>query len=206
MKVFVKYLICFVFSGLFLCADAFSVVLSGNVSVNETSDTASDAKINATNGARRQILFNVLSQYSDKDEINELLNNSSNEDLANLISATSVSGEHISSTGYSANIKMDIDNDAVKKWLMANNVRNWVPSAESVEKFTAFIVISNGISDWAELNRITRAGNVDIETQSINGNQIIVKMPLNYRTKFTAAVREYGWRYTDNDGVLQVWK
>ena len=84
--------------------------------------------------------------------------------------------------------------------------QDWIPSMNSDEKFTTFIVIPNGIADWAELKRITRAENVEIETQSISGNQIVAKLPLNYRTKFTAAVRSAGWKYADNGGVLQVWK
>ena len=38
------------------------------------------------------------------------------------------------------------------------------------------------------------------------GNQVFVKLPFGYRTKFTAALREAGWRYADNGGVLQVWR
>ena len=41
---------------------------------------------------------------------------------------------------------------------------------------------------------------------TIVGNQIVAKMPLNYRSKFTVGVREMGWKYADNGGVLQIWK
>jgi len=40
----------------------------------------------------------------------------------------------------------------------------------------------------------------------LQGKQIIAKMPLSYRTKFTAAIRGAGWKYADKDGVLQIWK
>ena len=186
--------------------DAIGVPLSGTVSVNQTSDTAANAKISATNSARRQILFNVLSQYSDKTALNEFLQNSSNDDLMNLVLSTSVANEHISTDSYSANITMNIDNAAAKKILNDNNVQNWVPLSEATEKFTAVIIASNGIPDWAEIKRIARAGNVDLDTQSMSGTQIVVKMPLNYRTKFTAAVREAGWKYSDDEGVLRIWK
>jgi hypothetical protein len=189
-----------------LVTSAFGAPLSGSISVNQTSDTAAKAKSEATNIARKQILFNVLSQYTDKTALNGLLQDTSNDDLMNLIVSSTVANEHISATAYSANITMIIDNDAVKRWLSANNIQNWVPAAESAEKFTALIVISNGIADWADLKRITRDANVEIETQSITGNQIVVKMPLNYRTKFTAAVREAGWKYSDNEGILHIWK
>lgn len=185
---------------------AFCANLSGNASIQQSSNTAANAKINAMNVARRQILYSVLSRYADKNALDELINQASNDDLTNLILSTSVSDEHISSNAYSANIKMDIDNDAVKKWLADNKVQNWIPNTEYSEKFTMFIVIQNGISDWAELKRIARDGGMEIETQSITGNQIVAKMPLNYRTKFTADIHGAGWKYTDNSGVLQVWK
>ena len=185
---------------------AFGLELSGSVAMNQTSDTAANAKINAMNKARRQILSNVLSQYATKDSLNDLLQKASGEELMNLIVSTNVSNEQISANGYSANITMNIDNDAARRWLNENGVRNWIPSVDSDEKFTTFIVVSNGIADWADLKRIARSENVEIETQSISGNQIVAKLPLNFRTKFTAAVRASGWKYTDNGGVLQVWK
>ena len=186
---------------------SFGLELSATVPVNQTSDTAANAKINATNLARRQILYNVLSQYAQKEELNGLIYNTSSDELMNLISSTSVANEQISSDTYSANITMVIDNYAAKRWLDDKGIQNWVPlNNASAEKFTAFIVVQNGLVDWAELKRIARDGNVEIETQSMVGNQIVVKMPLDYRTRFTAAIRGAGWKYADNGGVLQVWK
>ena len=180
--------------------------LSATVPVNQTSDTAANAKINATNLARRQILYNVLSQYAQKEELNGLIYNTQSDELMNLISSTSVANEQISSDTYSANITMVIDNRAAKKWLDAAGIQNWIPFEEAKEKFTALIVVPNGLADWAELKRIAREGKVEIETQTMVGNQIIAKLPLNYQSRFMAAVREAGWRYTNNGGVLQVWK
>ena len=51
-----------------------------------------------------------------------------------------------------------------------------------------------------------REDGIDIETQYLKGKQILAKLPLSYRTKFTAAVRGAGWKYSDNGGVLQIWK
>ena len=186
--------------------DAFGAGLSGSISVNQTSDTAAKAKINALNSARRQILTNVLSQYADKSSLNELMQQTSNDDLMNLILSSSVSNEQMSANGYSAKITMNIDNDAVKKWLNANEVQNWVPLMESDEKFSVLITVPNGLQDWAELKRIVRSDNIEIETQILQGNQVVAKMPLSYRTKFTAAVRGNGWKYSDKEGTLQIWK
>jgi len=206
VKSLLKYLCGLLVLTPLVVADSFCATLSGSITVNQTSDTAANAKVNATNHARRQIIFNVLSQYSDKSALTSLLQNSSNDDLMNLISSTAVSNEQISSNAYSANISMNIDNLVAKKWLNSNNVQNWVPLGETGEDFTVMIVVSNGISDWAELKRIARAQNIDIKTQNMSGNQIVVKMPLNSRTRFTAAVREAGWHYSDNNGVLNIWK
>lgn len=206
MKAYCKTLFGLVVT-LFCMADvAFGFELTATVPVNQTSETAAKAKINATNLARRQILYNVLSPYAQKEELNGLIHNSSSDELTNLVVSSSVSNEQISANGYSANITMTVDNDAAKKWLDKNGVQNWIPLGNSEEKFTAFIVVPNGIPDWAELKRITRSDNIEIETQVMTGNQIVVKLPLSYRSKFTAAIRGAGWKYTDNGGVLQVWK
>ena len=194
------------FALLCVAGGAFGFELSATVPVNQTSDTAANAKINATNLARRQILYNVLSQYAQKEALNGLIYDTASDELMNLISSTSVANEQISSDTYSANITMVVDNRAAKKWLDAAGIQNWVPLEEAKEMFMVLIVVPNGLADWAELKRITREGKTEIETQTIVGNQIVAKLPLNYQSRFMAAVREAGWKYTNNGGVLQVWK
>jgi len=196
----------FVLCSLFVPGWVMGADLFGSVIVNQTSDTAAKAKIDAMNFARRQILSDVLSKYADTESLRALLENTPDDALVDFIASSSVSNEQISSDSYTANIRMQIDSDAVKDWLISNEVQNWVPSGESIEKFSAFIVVPNGVSDWAELKSIARNDNVEIETVAIVGNQILAKMPVNYRTKFTLGLRNMGWRYADNSGVLQVWK
>lgn len=201
------YDICAVFVvSVFMNFGVYAAGLSGTVSVHETSETAASAKANAMNNARRKIITNILSKYSDKDALSELIKNTSDDDLTNLVLSSSVSNEQMSTTDYSASITMNLDNDGAKQWLETSGVRNWVPLAESGEKFMVIIVVQNGIDDWAELKKIARDDNIEIETQSITGNQIVAKLPLSYRTRFTAAVRGNGWQYSDNAGVLQIWK
>ena len=201
-----KNLFVALFALLCVAGGAFGFELSATVPVNQTSDTAANAKINATNLARRQILYNVLSQYAQKEALNGLIYDTASDELMNLISSTSVANEQISSDTYSANITMVVDNRAAKKWLDAAGIQNWVPLEEAKEMFMVLIVVPNGLADWAELKRITREGKTEIETQTIVGNQIVAKLPLNYQSRFMAAVREAGWKYTNNGGVLQVWK
>jgi len=203
---FCKNLFVVALSLLCVTGIAYGFELSGTVPVNQTSETAANAKVKATDLALRQILYNVLSQYSQMEELNGLIYNTQTDELMNLISSTSVANEQISSDTYSANITMVIDNYAAKKWLDKAGVQNWIPLEESTEKFTLFIVVPNGLVDWAELKRLTRADNMDIETQTMAGTQIVARLPLSYKSKFMVAVRDYGWKYTDNGGILQVWK
>lgn len=206
VKNYCKKFFVAVFSLMCVTGIAYGFELKDTVPVNQTSDTAAKAKVIATDLVRRQILYNVLSQYAQREELNSLIYNASNDDLMNLIASSSVANEQISSDTYSANITMVIDNYVAKKWLDSAGVQNWIPLEESSEKFTLLIVVPNGLADWAELKRITRYGGVEIETQTIAGNQIVAKLPLNYQSKFMAGVREAGWRYTNNGGILQVWK
>lgn len=180
--------------------------LQGFVIVNQTSDTAANAKAEAMNFARRQILSDVLLPYTDSQALRELLDGTRDADLVDFISSTSVSNEQISSNSYTANIMMLIDSGAVKNWLISNNVQNWVPTGDAVDKFSMFIVAPKGVFDWAELKKIARDAGVEIEPVVIVGNQIYAKMPANHRTRFTAGLPGMGWKYADNSGVLQIWK
>ena len=89
---------------LFLTSVCWAGTLSGTVSVNITSDTAATAKNMAFDEARRQIISDILSQYSNADQLNEVLKNSSSTDLTNLVASSSIDGEKQSDTTYSANI------------------------------------------------------------------------------------------------------
>ena len=194
---------------LMICSGLFDVggaELSGALRVHQESDTAANAKIKATNSALRQVFFDVVSGYSDKDALRQLLNDTKDSDLINFVTSSSVTNERISSTAYSANITWNFDNDLIKDWLTKNEIQNWIPAVESGEKFTISVVLPNGLNDWAELNRIAHENNIEIETKTISGNNVIAKLPVSYRTKFTIAVRSAGWKYTDDGGILQIWK
>ena len=47
---------------------------------------------------------------------------------------------------------------------------------------------------------------INLFTKYINGNQITVEIPTSSRTAFTIAVREKGWRFSNSNGVLKIWK
>lgn len=180
--------------------------LAGKAFVNITSDTSANAKNIAFEEARRQILKDTLGQYSNEEQLNEALTLTENKDLVNLIASSSIEGEKISNTTYSANIYMTVDAIAAKQWLTDNNVQNWLNDGDFDTKFVVLISMSDKLTGWMELNRIAREENIDLSTQYILGNRVSVELPVKDRTKFTIAVRESGWEYAGQDGVLRIWK
>ena len=59
--------------------------MSGTASVNITSDTAATAKNMAMSDARRQIIGDVLRQYTDNAQLAPVLKKASGSELTNLI-------------------------------------------------------------------------------------------------------------------------
>ncbi|MCQ2574863.1 MAG: hypothetical protein MJ156_02030 [Alphaproteobacteria bacterium] len=173
------------------------------VYVTHTAETSADAKNIAIDDARRQILYNILSQYSNPEELNILLQNTTDMELTNFISFSSIANEQSSKTVYSANVTMSIDNAVVKKWLQDHEINNWLPVVDSIATFTTVMNI-NGVSDWVEIKQLTKK--YDLSTKNIVSNQIVTEIPSVYRSQFTASVREAGWHYSDNNGVLHIWK
>ena len=187
-------------------ATAFAVDLSGTASVNVTSDTAAAAKNMAFDEARRQIISDVLGQYAIPDLLDDAIKNASGADLTNLIASSSIDGEQQSDTTYSANITMTVDRNAAKQWMTDNNIQNWLTDNNSGDVFVLQAVMSDKVANWMELKQIARAEGLDLATKYINGNQVTVELPLNSRTAFTIAIRERGWRFYDQDGILRIWK
>ena len=197
----------FVVGLMMVCAlGANAADMRGVASVNITSDTANAAKNIAFDEARRQIISDSVRQYVDVQAFQELITNTKASDLMGLISSSSIDGEQVSDTTYSANISMVLDADAVRQWLNDNNVQNWLPDNQNQALFTAVINLSNGVSDWATLNKIATEHGIDFGTKNIQGNVVTVTMPASQRGAFTIAVRGAGWRYTDKDGELHIWK
>lgn len=188
------------------CAAAHASNLSGVASVNVTSDTAAAAKDMAFDEARRQIITDVLGQYSIPDQLNDVVKNAKSADLMNLIAASSIDGEQQSDTTYSANISMTIDRDAARTWMTENNIQNWLTDGNAGDRFVVQIVMTDKLAGWMELRRIARDEGIDLSTKYINGNQITAEVPAASRSAFTIAIREAGWRYADQNGVLHIIK
>ena len=191
---------------MFAMSAAGAADLRGNVSLNITSDTAVAAKNIALSEARRQIISDVLGQYSDRAILADVLRTASDEVLNSLIASTSIAGEQASSTTYSANISMEIDAVAASNWMLENGIQNWLPDSDNVNRFVVLTEMSQPMGAWAELSDIGRRENFDIDVKSINGNQMMISLPASSRGAFTIAIREGGWHYANKDGALRIWK
>lgn len=183
-------------------------VLTSNAYVNVTSDTAANAKTMAFNEARRQIIDEVLSKFVDQDQFRELMKNTKDADLTNLISSSGIDSERLSSTTYSANIKMTVDLVEARKWLDDNNIMNWLGTDDSlpVDRSTLVIDVSGGLPDWVELGSALRNGQIDIDVKRISSGVITASIPVTKRAELITTVRGAGWQYSDVDGFLKIWK
>lgn len=181
--------------------------LTDTVSVNITSDTAANAKNMAFDEARRQIITDTLSQYSNVEQLKPAVASATNTELTNMIASSSIAGEKQSNTTYSADITMTVDREAAKNWLTEKNVQNWLTDADNnKDVFLVQVIMSDKIAGWMNLQQLARADGIEIGTKYINGNQVTVEIPSAKRGSFTIAIRENGWRYSNQDGILRIWK
>ena len=186
---------------------AMAAGLSGTAHVNMTSDTAATAKKMAFDDARRQIIVDVLSPYADAGALRTAVANEKNAVLTTLVESSGISGEKTSDTTYSANITMTVNRVAAKNWLDGNDVRNWLSTEEEADnKFTIVATLNDKFADWGQIRRAANGVGVDLETESIGGNQIVFRANAGRRAAFTSALRENGWRYQDKNGILHIFK
>lgn len=179
--------------------------LQASTFVNITSDTAANAKNIAFDEARRQIISDILRQYSIADQLLPVIKDSKSDELTNLITSSTIDGEQLSDTTYSANITMTINPDAAHMWLTKNNIQNWLNSDKD-ETVAVIINMSDGIANWMELQKISRDEKINLATKYMTGNQATVEIPRSARGPLTIALREAGWKYADQDGTLKIWK
>ena len=179
--------------------------LQASTFVNITSDTAANAKNIAFDEARRQIISDILRQYSIADQLLPVIKDSKSDELTNLITSSTIDGEQLSDTTYSANITMTINPDAAHMWLTKNNIQNWLNSDKD-ETVAVIISMSDGIANWMELQKISRDEKINLATKYMTGNQATVEIPRSARGPLTIALREAGWKYADQDGTLKIWK
>lgn len=192
--------------GLVVAVSANAIELRGDAAVNITSDTATNAKNIAFDEARRQIITDTLRQYADVGALKTAVQKTKGADLLDLIAASSIDGEQTSDTTYSANISMVVNVEAARNWLTENGVQNWLPDGSVRDVFTVNVKMSNPLADWADLNKIARAEQIDLATTSMTMDTAVLEIPTGMRGRFTIALREGGWRYANQDGSLRIWK
>ena len=181
-------------------------LLRGDATISITSDTALNAKNIAFDEARRQVLYDVLQQYADKDALKQVIKTAPTANVAGLVSSSGIVDEKTSSTTYSAKISIVFEEAAVQAWLAENNIQNWLPDTSKQDSFSVIVELSDKLPQWIELNNIARSENIRIQPQKISGNNINIVVPTESRGAFTIALRERGWKYTDQDGILRIWK
>ena len=186
---------------------ALAADLTGTASVNVTSDTAATAKNMAFDEARRQIIVDTLSPYSDSTALRAAVAESKSSALTPLIASSGISGEKTSDTTYSAKITMTVSRRVAKDWLAAHDVQNWLNVDDSgTDTFKMVVALNNRVSDWANVRRIATNAKIDLKTASIGDNQIVFEVATARRGAITIALRNAGWRYKDNDGALYIYK
>ncbi len=180
--------------------------LTGVAAVNVTSDTAAAAKDIAFNRARRQIIVDVLRPYAVSDALQTAVVDAKSADLMNLISASSIDGEQLSDTTYSAKISMTVDAGAAQAWLDAAGVKNWLNNDADADTQVLVFILNNRLADWTDLQTHARAVGVDFATQNISGNSVTAHVPASRAAATLAALRADGWRVSTDDGVVRVWR
>ena len=205
-----KKLNAFVVGALIATCGVGSVIaadLTGTASVNVTSDTAATAKNMAMDEARRQIIVDALSPYSDSSALRAAVSGEKSSVLTSLIASSGISGEKLSDTTYAAKITMTLNRRAAKDWLASHDVQNWLTVDESVSgTFPMVLVLNNRVSDWADVRHIAADAGIDLNTVSISDGRIVFHVASSRRGAMTIALRNGGWRYKDNDGALYIYK
>ena len=191
---------------LMMLTGAFAVELQGMTTVNVTSDTAANAKNKAFDQARRQIIADILRQYADVGALTSALSNAKNSELMGLVASSSIDGEQLSDTTYSANITMTLDEEAARAWLSDNGVQNWLNNGTSGDVFVVNVNMTHGIADWVGLQRIARMKKIDLNTRQLTADTARIELPKSVRGAFVSAVRDGGWRAEDKDGALYISK
>jgi hypothetical protein len=203
----------FLYAGIF-CLVAFAaaaVELTGTVAVNMTSDTATDAKNKAFNSARRDVIIRELRNYANPEQLTAAVKDSSNEDLMNIISSSSVDSEKISDTMYSANISFVIDSDAARTWMEQNSVQNWLPTQSVVlpvvdDSAVFSAVLLQPVADWTDLNAVARELQIDLATKTVVGNIVTFMIDNKDAGKLSSALRANGWRVQSLQNGFKIWK
>jgi hypothetical protein len=183
--------------------------LTTEISVDMRASTAAAAKKDAIDSAVRNAVIQIVSRYSDKAIVENLLMSSEDVVLQDLVSSTSITSEKTSKTAYSAIFSVTLDRVALERWYSDNNVPNFLSAAdESQDKSVISIDLVNGLSDWASLNQAVRddGDTYGLELRSIFRNSATAYILTSKRTKFQNLCTAAGWTVSTIDGVIRITK
>ncbi len=182
--------------------------LTKTTHVEMTANTASEAKTVAMGQARREVFVDVLSRYSERNVIANLVGNIPDEELINFIGSVGIENERVSQTAYSADITMTLDRGSVEKWMIANNVPNYLAAADDSGDKSAIFFDIGGLSDWISMHKTLRDAGVwdklDFDVKAIFGRQITASINSSAKSELVTAIKSAGWVVSENDGILRI--
>ena len=182
--------------------------MTAEINMDTRASTAAAAKKEATDSAIRIATMQILSRYSDRAVVENLIMGTDDAALQNMIATTGISNEKQSRTAYSARFSITLDRGAVEKWYSDNNVPNFISSADESRDKVLISIELNSLSDWGELNRILRedGDTYGLALRSIYRNNATAYILTNKRKKFQNVCSNNGWGSGMKDGILRVWK
>jgi len=204
-----KLALFIVHCSLFIAPCAAAPNMTAEIVMDARASTAASAKKEATESAVRAAVMQVLARYSDRAVVENLIMGAEDANLQNMVASTGISNEKSSKTAYSAKFSVALDRAAVEKWYAENNVMNFLAAADdSKEKTIISMELSNGLSDWAELNKIMRDDGdaYGFSLRSIFRTSATASILTNKRKKFQTLCASNGWSVSSRDGVLRIAK
>ena len=183
--------------------------LVAEINMDIRAATASKAKAEASEAAIRSGAIQILSRYSDRAIIENLISNADDDALQNLVASVRISNEKTSKTAYAARFSITLDRGAVEKWYGDNNVLNFLgPTEEDTDRTAVYIEMSNGINDWVHLNQVIRESgeSYGLALKSIFRNNATASIIASKRRKFQGACAGAGWSVSWRDGIVRISK
>lgn len=204
-----KRLLAVLFS-LFIIPTAYSAPnLTAKINMDIRATTGARAKSDATDAAVRSGVIQVLSRYSDRAIVENLLMGADDAQLQTFVATMSISNERVSKTAYAADFSITIDRTQIEKWYTENNVANFLAAADdSDERQIIHIEMSNGLDDWTLLNQAMRdsGDSFGLTVRSIYNNSATAYILTAKRRKFQTMCANSGWHVSFRDGILHISK
>ena len=85
-------------------------------------------------------------------------------------------------------------------------IQNWLPNVQNQNTFFVRVNLTDKVADWTALNSIANAEKINLNLKNMTGNVLTLELPQSVRGSFTIVLRENGWKYADNEGVLVIYK